>query len=103
MVYRSSSSGGTCHENLLLGMPCCRMSFRLENIVPRWEAGNIPKERVQGTYYTCVYVRVERVQGLDRQAERTATLTLASCFLLLLLLCCGRRTAAVDVVHQYNK
>ena len=45
---------------------------------------------------TYVYVRVQRVQGLDRQAERTATLTLASCVLLLLLLCCGRRTVAVD-------
>ena len=52
---------------------------------------------------TYVYVRVQRVQGLDRQAERTATLTPASCvllLLLLLLLCCGRRTSAVDVVHQ---
>ena len=60
------------------------------------------KERVQSTYYsTDVYVGVQRVQGLDRQAERAATLTLASyvLLLLLLLLCCGRRTAAVDVVH----
>ena len=31
-------------------------------------------------------VRVQRVQGLDRKAERTATLTLASNALLLLLL-----------------
>ena len=60
---------------------------------------------------TYVYVRaqrvlrVQRVQGLDRQAERTAMLTLASCVLLLLLmllLCRGRRTAAADVVHQYK-
>ena len=31
-------------------------------------------------------VRVQRVQGLDRQANRTAMLTLTSCALLLLLL-----------------
>ena len=30
--------------------------------------------------------RVQRIQGLDRQAERIATLTLASSVLLLLLL-----------------
>ena len=69
----------------------------------RWETGNIKKEYMVRTT-TCMYVRVQRVQGLDRQAARTAMLTLASCVLLLplpLLLCCGRRTAAaVDVVHQ---
>ena len=49
--------------------------------------------------YTTVWVRVQRVQGLDRQAERTVTLALASCVLLLLLLlpfrcccCCGRHS-----------
>ena len=48
-------------------------------------------------------VRVQRVQRLNRQAERTTTLTLASCvlqLLLLLLLFCCWRSSAVDVVHQ---
>ena len=38
------------------------------------------------TKHTANRARVQRVQGLDRQDERTATLTLASCALLLLLL-----------------
>ena len=44
------------------------------------------EKRVQGTFYVCVYERVQRVRGLDPQAERTATLTLASGVILLLLL-----------------
>ena len=58
--------------------------------ISSWEPGNTQQNRV----------RAQRVQGLDRQAERTATLTLASCvlplLLLLLLLFCCKRSFAVD-------
>ena len=92
----SRRSCWTCCR-VLVSKKLCRLS--------RCDAGNIYKKEYSSRVLTTnVYVRVQRVQGLDRQAELTATLTLASCVLhLLLLLCCGRRTAAVDVVHQYNK
>ena len=49
--------------------------FRLETM-PNFEVGNQETQQNRG--------REQRVQGLDRNAERTATLTLFSCALLLL-------------------
>ena len=53
-------------------------------------------------------VHVQRVQGLDRHAERTATLALASCptaaaVLRLEEFCCRCRTAVLIVVVCYEK
>ena len=69
----SSSSGGNCYENPLLEMSGCRLVVSNFCRISSWEAGNTQQNRV----------RVQRVHGLDRQAERIATLTLASCTLLL--------------------
>ena len=79
--------------------------------MPTFEVGSrkhIKKKREYRVRTTCVYIGVqsERVKGFDRQAESTATQTLASCVLLLLLVvlllfwCGGRTATAVDVVHQ---
>ena len=74
----SSSSGGTCYEKPSLLETCQVRIFRLQ-FWPSFELGN------QETHN-----KIERVhkgfEGLDPKAERTATLTPASCALLLLLL-----------------
>ena len=87
MWYSGSSSGGTCYEKLfLLDMPGCRFVVsKLLYRLSRWEAGNTHQVYDKKTS-TFMYVRAQRVQGLDRQAERMATLTLVSCVLPLLLL-----------------
>ena len=92
----SSSRGGICCEKL------CWTHEKLVDFSSSKYAEFRVRELLGNTHQNGV--RIQSFQGLDRQAERTETLTLASCvllpaLLLLLPLCCWR-SSAVDVIQQ---
>ena len=79
MSHSSRVGGGARYEKLALLAHVCQVQIFRVQIMPSFELGH------QETHNKIEY-GYKGFKGLDRQVERTETLTVASCVLLLMLL-----------------